>query len=519
MAIVTDRQVRCLRTLLKSGKPLKVAAMRVDMDRKTARKYRDLARLPSELEVWPRAWRTREDPFTDVWKEVREKLELSPGLQANTLFAWLQQRYPGRFPNGQLRTLQRRLRQWRAAAGPPKEVFFAQTHHPGRLGASDFTHMTSLNVTLAGQPFDHMVYHFVLTYANWETASICFSESFESLSDGLQQALWELGGVPQRHRTDRMSAAVNNLSDQKEFTRRYQALMGHYGLILEKINAREAHENGDAEQSHNRFKQAVDQALQLRGSRDFTDRIAYARFLREVRDQRNAGRQKHLAEERAALAPLPPGRLESYKRARVRVGAGSEIRVDRNIYSIHSRLVGEKVDVRLYAEHLEVWYGGCVVERIPRLRGQGKHLINYRHVIDSLVRKPGAFENYKYREDMFPTSRFRMAYDALRQTTPNRAAREYVQILELAARENESLVDDALRLLLEEDQAITLAAVKEWVGRRETARPVTDVQVELTNLSSFDELFRHKEVWDGIGVGGETTAGGVPSRAPSAHVS
>jgi Mu transposase, C-terminal domain len=519
MAIVTDRQIRCLRALLLSGKPLKVAAMRVDMDRKTARKYRDLARLPSEEEVWPRAWRTREDPFADVWEEVREKLELSPGLQANTLFAWLQQRYPGRFPDGQLRTLQRRLRQWRAAAGPPKEVFFAQTHYPGRLGASDFTHMTTLNVTLAGQPFDHMVFHFVLTYSNWEAASICFSESFESLSDGLQQALWELGGVPQRHRTDRLSAAVNNLSDQKEFTRRYQALMDHYGLIMEKINARQAHENGDAEQSHNRFKQAVDQALQLRGSRDFPDRIAYARFLREVLDQRNGGRQKQLAEERIAMAPLPSGRLESYKRARVRVGAGSEIRVDRNIYSIHSRLVGEKVDVRLYAEHLEVWYGGCVVERIPRLRGQGKHQINYRHVIDSLVRKPGAFENYKYRDDMFPTSRFRMAYDALRQATPSRAAREYLQILELAARENESLVDDALRMLLEEDQAITLSAVREWMGRRETARPVTDVQVEFTNLSSFDELFRHKEVWDGIGVGGETKVGGVPSRAPSAHVS
>ena len=505
--------------MLKSGKPLKIAAMRVDMDRKTARKYRDLAKLPSELEVWPRAWRTRKDPFADVWEEVREKLEISPGLQANTLFVWLQQRYPGRFSNGQLRTLQRRLRQWRAATGPPKEVFFAQNHYPGRLGASDFTHMTSLNVTLGGQPFDHMVFHFVLTYSNWETASICFSESFESLSDGLQQALWELGGVPQRHRTDRLSSAVNNLSDRKEFTRRYQALMDHYGLIMEKINAREAHENGDAEQSHNRFKQAVDQALQLRGSRDFPDRIAYARFLHEVLDQRNAGRQKQLAEERAALASLPSGRLESYKRARVRVGPGSEIRVDRNTYSIHSRLVGEKVDVRLYAEHLEVWYGGCVVERIPRLRGQGKHLINYRHVIDSLVRKPGAFENYKYREDMFPTSRFRMAYDALRQATPSRAAREYLQILELAARENESLVDDALRMLLEEDQAITLSAVREWVERRGVARPVTDVQVEFTKLSSFDELFRHREVWDGIDVGGETKAGGVPSRAPSAHVS
>jgi len=180
-------------------------------------------------------------------------------------------------------------------------------------------------------------------------------------------------------------------------------------------------------------------------------------------------------------------------------------------------LIGEKVDTRLYAEHLEVWYGGRVVERIPRLRGQGKHRVNYRHVIDSLVRKAGAFENYKYREDMFPTSRFRMAYDALREHAPNRASREYLEILELAARENESLVDDALRILFEEDSPITFEAVRDWVGRRETARPVTEVQVELPNLSSFDVLFEHREVWDGVGVG-EATAGGVSWRAPSAHV-
>jgi hypothetical protein len=500
-----------------AGKSLKDAALRADMDEKTARRYRELGKLPTELESWPRTWRTRKDPFADVWQEVCEKLELSPGLQSNTLFAWLQQRYPGRFSNGQLRTLQRRIRRWRATAGSPKEVFFAQDHFPGRLCASDFTEMASLKVTLARQPFDHMVYHFVLTYSNWESAKICFSESFESLSEGLQQAIWELGGVPQRHRTDRMSTAVNNLSERKEFTRRYQALMAHYGLVIEKINAREAHENGDAEQSHNRFKQAVDQALQLRGSRDFADRAAYARFLREVLDQRNAGREKHLAEERAALAPLPAGRLESYKRARVRVGPGSTIRVDRNIYSVHNRLVGEKVDTRIYAEHVEVWYGGRVVEHLPRLRGQGKHRVNYRHVIDSLVRKPGAFENYKYREDMFPTSRFRMAYDSLREHAPNRASREYLQILELAARENESLVDDALRTLIDGDLPITFEAVRDWVGRRETARPVTEVEVELPNLSSFDVLFQHKEVWDGVGVG-EATAGGVSWGAPSAHV-
>jgi hypothetical protein len=519
MAIVTDRQVRRLQALLKAGKPLLVAAMRVDMDRKTARKYRDQAGLPSERQTWPRAWRTREDPFADVWEEVREQLEQSPGLQAKTLFEWLQRRYPGRFNDGQLRTLQRRVRQWEATSGPPKEVFFAQTHYPGRLGASDFTHMTSLGVTLGGHPFDHMVYHFVLTYSNWETASICFSESFESLCDGLQQAVWELGGTPQRHRSDRMSAAVNNLSEKKEFTARYQSLMAHYELKIEKINARQAHENGDAEQSHNRFKEAVDQALLLRSSRDFADRAAYSRFLREILDQRNAGRQARFAEERAVLRPLPRARLESYKRARVRVDSGSIIHVDRNIYSVDSRLIGERVDVRLYAEELEVWFAGKVIERIPRLRGQRKHRVNYRHVIDWLVRKPGAFENYRYREDLFPTSRFRMAYDMLRETAPSRASREYLQILELAARENESMVDDALRTLLEEEQTITAQGVTQWIGRRQMARPVTKVQVEATDLSSFDVLFDHKEVWDGIGDRGEATACGVSAGASPAHVS
>ena len=238
----------------------------------------------------------------------------SPGLQAKTLFEWLQRRYPGRFEDGQLRTLQRRVRQWEATSGPPKEVFFAQTHHPGRLGASDFTHMTSLGVTIGGQPFDHMVYHFVLTYSNWETASICFSESFESLSDGLQQALWELGGVPQRHRTDRMSLAVNNASERRSSPRRYQALMDHYGLEMEKINARQAHENGDAEQSHNRFKEAVDQALLLRGSRDFVDRAAYARFLRDILDHAMPVARRGWPRN-GPYSARSPARLESYKRA------------------------------------------------------------------------------------------------------------------------------------------------------------------------------------------------------------
>jgi hypothetical protein len=159
---------------------------------------------------------------------------------------------------------------WRATEGPAKEVFFAQRHHPGRLSASDFVRMTDLEVTIQGQSFPHWLYHFMLTYSNWETGTVCFSESFESLCEGFQNALWELGKVPHRHRTDRMSTAVNNVSDPAEFTDRYEALLRYYGVVGEKIQAGEAHENGDVEQRHYRFKRAVQQELMLRGSRDFS---------------------------------------------------------------------------------------------------------------------------------------------------------------------------------------------------------------------------------------------------------
>jgi hypothetical protein len=280
-AMIKDAQVRRLRQLLGEGIPLYLAAMKVGMDAKTARKYGHAQPLPGES-FTPRTWRTREDPFQDVWPELRDRIELNPGLQAKSLFEDLQRRFPGRFLDGQLRTLQRKIKAWKALEGPPKEVFFDQVHTPGELAASDFTCMNDLHVTLAGQAFEHLVYHFVLTYSNWETGTVCFSESFESLSQGLQDALWELGGVPRAHRTDRLTAAVNNLGDRDLFQRRYRALLAHYGLAPQAIQARKANQNGDAEQSHNRFKQAIDQALMLRDSRDFDDRAAYERFLRAI---------------------------------------------------------------------------------------------------------------------------------------------------------------------------------------------------------------------------------------------
>jgi len=221
--MVTDRQVRRLRKLMKKERSIAEAAAKADMDEKTARKYLRSGALPSEVKV-EHTWRTRRDPFEDVWEEVKRMLELNSGLEAKTLFEYLRRSYPGRFSDGLLRTLQRRVKVWRALEGPPKEVFFAQEYKPGELCESDFTNMNELGVTIAGQPFDHLIYHFVLPYSNWETGTICFSENFENLSEGLQNGLWELGGVPKAHRTDRMSTAVQKTDHPKEFTERYEAL-------------------------------------------------------------------------------------------------------------------------------------------------------------------------------------------------------------------------------------------------------------------------------------------------------
>ena len=493
--MVTDEQVRRLFRVLQVEKTQEIAAAKSGMDPKTARKYRRLGKLPSELTV-PRTWRTRKDCFEEVWDEVRQQLELNPGLQAKTLFAWLQRRYPGRFADGQLRSLQRRVKAWRATEGPAREVFFAQVHRPGELCQSDFTHMSGLGVTIQGRPFEHLAYHFVLTYSNWEHTTVCFSESFESLSAGLQNALWELGAVPAAHRTDRLSAAVNRIPDPEAFTRRYRGLMEHYGLAAQKTRARCPHENGDVEQRHHRFKQAVDQALMLRGSRDFESRQAYEALLVEIRQQLNAGRRQRLAEELAVMRRLPASRLPACKHVRgIRVNGESLIRVEHNTYSVNSRLIGETVDVRLYADHLEVWYGQRTVEHLPRLRGRGKHRINYRHVIDWLVRKPGAFENYRYRADLFPTSRFRMAYDALKQRRPDGAAKAYLAILYLAARESETAVDEALRQLIHAGQPIDADAVGRIVREGQRIAPApTEVVVTPVDPARYDELYDDGEI-------------------------
>jgi hypothetical protein len=479
-----------METLTKSQN-LTEAAMLSGMDRKTARGYRDSGALPSES-VTSHNWRTRPNPFVEVWAEVEALISDNPGLQAKTIFEHLVREYPGRFQAGQLRTLQRHLKQWRAQKGPGKEVMFSQNHHPGELSASDFTHMNTLQVTLSRRAFPHMVYHFVLTYSNWESVTLCPSESFESLSLGFQNAAFELGGMTARHRTDNLSAAIADLNDDVVFTQRYAALTRHYDVVPERIQPGKGNENGDAEQSHRRFKDAVDQALMLRGSRDFEKASDYWAFLQKLVMGRNATRRDRLSEDMAKLKGLPAMRLPEYRTLEAAVTVFSTIRVAHNTYSVPSRLIGETVKIRLHASHMDVFYGDKKMDTLPRLRGRQGHHIQYRHIIDSLVRKPGAFEEYRYRDDLYPTTTFRMYYDLLREKHGKRGVSQYLRVLQLAAGHGEARVEAALREALRGP----VAAFEHVEAMVLSERPLEAVEmgrVGEVDLPGYDALLQFQE--------------------------
>jgi hypothetical protein len=411
------------------------------------------------------------------------QLEQDPALQGQTLFGLLCERQPGRYQDGQLRTLQRHIAAWRAQFGPNREVMFPQIHEPGEAAQSDFTHMTSLGVTLGGVPFPHLVYHLVLVYSNIEAVRICFSESFEALVEGFETCVWQvMGGVPRQHRTDHLSAAIYPL-DTEERARakeRYRLLMVHYGLEPTTNNLGVAHENGDVEQEHRQFKRAVDQALRVRGSREFADRAAYNRFLQNLVKQRNLRRQTRWLEEREALRPLPAAPLGLCREVRTSVSRFSTIQVLHNTYSVPSRLIGSTLLVRVHAETLDVYRATTHLLTMPRLLGRGQHRIDYRHIIWSLVRKPGAFAHYRYRDDLFPSLVFRRAYDALQTHTPERADRHYVRVLHVAASTSESEVEVGLSLLLDQRVVPTFDAVRDLV------RAPADQRVPVLGTPVFD---------------------------------
>jgi transcriptional regulator with XRE-family HTH domain len=470
------------------GRTQEQAAARAGMSVRTLRAYERGGQLPSQIKK-PRTYRSRPDPFAEDWPWVVAELERDPALQSQTLFRLLCDRQPGRYQETQLRTLQRHIAVWRAQFGPNREVMFPQVHEPGEAAQSDFTHMTSLNITLGGVPFPHLVFHLVLVYSNIEAVQICFSETFEALVEGFERCIWQIGGVPRQHRTDHLSAAIHPLDadGRAQAKERYRLLMMHYGLDPTTNNLGIAHENGDVEQEHRQFKRAVDQALRARGSRDFADRDAYARFLQNLVKQRNLRRQTRWLDEREALRPLPAAPLALCREVRSPVSRFSTIQVLRNTYSVPSRLIGTTVLVRVRSETLEVYRATSHLLTIPRLLGRGQHRIDYRHVIWSLVRKPGAFAHYRYRDDLFPSLVFRRAYDALQARVPERADRNYVRLLHLAASTSESEVEVALGLLQERHVLPTFDAVRDLL-RPPVVQAVPKLSAPVLDLSTYDRL-------------------------------
>jgi hypothetical protein len=469
--MVTDQQVRRLFDVQNKYEYQYQAADAAGISSKTAHKYLRSGKLPSQCKV-EHTWPTRKDPFADDWAFVQQMLkDTQATLEAKTIFEFLQRAYPGKYHNGQLRTLQRRIKAWKALYGPSKEIFFSQIYYPGQWSCSDFTSMNKLNITIAQQPFEHLFYHFVLCYSNWQAGRICFSESFESLSLGIQDALWKLGGVPALHRTDNLTSAVHKVGHPDIYTDKYRGLAGN-----------------------DLFKKAVDQSLIIRGSRDFDSVEEYEKFLQKIIDRMNQNCHKRFAEELEVLKNLPNLRYDDYETRTCKVSRSGTIQLLHNTYSAHSRLVGETVKVRVYADKLEIWYAQRHIETLPRLRGENGHYINYRHIIDRLVRKPGAFENYCYKDDLFPTSLFRIAYDILRGTCSIRqASKEYLKILELAAKEDESLVNEALRLLINLEEDIGFEKVKQFIDSKQKPPEPTAVHIEPVDINDYDMLLETPE--------------------------
>lgn len=471
----------------KSGK-VERSALRSGMSRNTASKYIKLGKLPSELKS-PRTWRTRPDPFEEDWQEIAQRLRDAPELEAKALFEDLLEKYPQRYEPGHLRTFQRRLKQWRASEGPERSVFFPQEHRAGEAFQTDFTWATKLGITIGGEPFVHMLCHVVLPYSNWEWVTVCRSESLVALKRGVQEAVFRLGRVPRFHQTDNSTAATHNLTSGKRiFNDDYVAFIHHLGMEPRTIVVGEKNQNGDVEALHGALKRRLKQHVLLRGSSDFMSVEDYEVWLAQIMERVNRLRTKRFNEDLVAMKPVTAERVPEFTEQELRVTVRSTIHVKYNVYSVPSRLIGEMVRVRIYDDRVEVYYAGKHEMTVERLLGRGGHRINYRHVIWSLVRKPGAFRLFKYREDLFPSLTFRRAYDALcKKLGDRRGSLEYLRTLHLAASTTESEVEAALELVLEEGTLFSMEQVKALVDSSGSLEPPNIVPPSV-DLSFYDAL-------------------------------
>ncbi|MDI1273574.1 IS21 family transposase [Polaromonas sp.] len=464
------------------------AAMKADIDPKTARRYIRAGQGPQEMKP-VHTWRTRADPVAGIWPVAVQWLEETPELEAKMLFEHLASEPGGQVDGRALRTFQRRVTQWRRKHGPPKEVCFPQVREPGASLQFDWTHAKELGITIAGVAYPHQLAHAVLPYSNWEWAVPCQSESVLSLKLGVQEAYWRLGGVTAQLQTDQSSTATHQLrrgKSERGFNREYLAMCRHLKVEPKTIAIRCPNQNGDVESAQGHLKRRLKQHLLLRRSRDFASAADYAGFVAKVCTGINALRRVKIAEEMLRLRALPSTRFPQAEEIPVRISCYSTARVKNCAYSVPSRLIGAVVEARVSEAEVSFHYQGEAVVLYPRSHSQEPR-IDYRHVIDSLVRKPGAFARYLYREELFPRPVFRQAYDRLAAQEEGQASLRYLRLLQLAALFGEDRVATALGTVLR-DGALPLAENLE-PGLREVPppRPV-ELAAFTPDLSSYDSL-------------------------------
>ena len=475
-----------------------VAAAKAAVSAATGYRLARDPRLPSIKT--PTRGRRRPDPLADVFEsEIVPLMMAAPGLRPVAIFEEVVRRHPD-LGTGIRRTLERRIRSWRAQHGEDQEIVFRQTNEPGRMGLSDFTDMTALGITIAGVALEHRLYHFRLAYSGFEHAHVILGgESFVALAEGLQNALWLLGGAPREHRTDSLSAAFRNLdADAKsDLTRRYDALCTHYRMTPTRNTAGVAHENGAIEGPHGHLKRAIADALLLRASSDFVDLVAYRAFVDTLVARRNARNAKRIESERVFLQALPDRRTCDYEDMTVRVTSAGGFRLRKVFYTVPSRLVGHRLRVRLHDDRLEVFVGGTHLVTLPRGRAHpnGRHdqVVDYRHVIHALRRKPMALLNLVYRDQLFPRDAYRRAFEALRDALPERqACRITVDILALAHdRGCEAELAQCLTHDLEAGRLPDMAVLRARFAPDPAAIP--HVTVQLSSLASYQSLLEAGE--------------------------
>lgn len=486
--VVTDAQVLKLRTEMSKHDEIGLAATRSGMDRKTARKYLRTTGVPSSMKPL-RNWRTRKDPFAEDWAAIEVQLKEDPETEAVLLFEDLLEANPERYQEGQLRTLQRRIRRWRAEHGPDKRVFFVQRHRPGEAMQTDFTWLKHLGITIAGEEVEKLLCHSVLPYSNWQWGTLCNSESLAAIKRGVQASLRELGRAPKKHQTDNSTAATHRVETEKrDFNDEYVRLMKHYGMDPQTIAVGEKEQNGDIEAANGAAKRRIKQELIRRGSKDFASESELEAWIHSILRKRNLRRRAKVDEELALMHALPREYFPEYCEVKAKVLSGSTISVRKNVYSVPSRLIGETVRVRIYDDRLEVYYAESKQFELERIRGEGRHRINYRHVIHGLVRRPGAFERYRYRDDLFPSDVFRWAHERLHEVEESgrRADIAYLRLLKLAAETMESRVESAIETLRAAGEAPAPESVKAMVAPDDPAPPV--LSTPEIDLGSYDEL-------------------------------